>query len=597
MAALRASQSRLVAHLRSPVVIRSFLSASPIRDSTSEPIDVLRSLAFSNEPDAARKAERWVRKMEMSGQMTTESYQRVIQAWASSSTEDPEIAVTRSERWLFKHIDDDALRPTTESFNAFLDVCSKGRYSRHKNSHATLMKHANKAQEILQFMMEGARKHGDTCPYKPNVESFNFLIRAWTRPRRNPEIAERAMDALSLMKRYSETDPSCRPNRKSYTMVMDAYATRAKMKAKACSSKPIYNRSPSPASDNGLQEIHALIKILKEIKKNLVEGPDTYAYNILIRCWADISRVHHEGPTEAEKILSKMLDMYNQGNIACAPDAYSFSSAILAHSMMLHPDSVKRIEYLLEAQWNYYETTRNPEHIPHIRSYNIFIRCLSEVGMTEECDRVIIDIKNISRVHPNLRVTQETLAFNVRAWLRKSERGDFNALLLAYERIKSVSQEEGLMSFPDELFLSAICSARKHALSNPYPALKIAVDTFALKQKSYRKADCIHYARLLEVGILALSRECDKETRDSFISRLFESASREGKVSNHLVRVLANGPVFYDGWTARESERVMNELKLSWPLPDSMTRNAIKCDMLPVESDFRRTNFKIWHRE
>lgn len=93
----------------------------------------------------------------------------------------------------------------------------------------------------------------------PNIESFNFLIRAWTRYRKSYDIADQAIRALRKLENYqSEVDPTVRPNQRSYVMVMDATMARAKLKVKKIRN----NRSLCwKSEENGLDEV----KLLKSV--------------------------------------------------------------------------------------------------------------------------------------------------------------------------------------------------------------------------------------------------------------------------------------------------------------------------------------------
>jgi hypothetical protein len=80
--------------------------------STNDFLAVFRTLADSKLPNAPLKAERWLRRLEqLEGvPVTSECYQRVIEAWAEAESEDPARVVTRAESWLQKaqNIPDDA---------------------------------------------------------------------------------------------------------------------------------------------------------------------------------------------------------------------------------------------------------------------------------------------------------------------------------------------------------------------------------------------------------------------------------------------------------------------------------------------------------
>ena len=133
----------------------NLLDRNPGWVCTEDYLIVLRALAVSKLPDAPLRAERWIYRLEQHAANTSpdkanmstsslfgnaisvkgvviptsECYQRVIEAWGDAINEDAARVVTRAERWLWKNIDSPSriARPNTACFNAFLNVCTKGR--------------------------------------------------------------------------------------------------------------------------------------------------------------------------------------------------------------------------------------------------------------------------------------------------------------------------------------------------------------------------------------------------------------------------------------------------------------------------------------
>ena len=210
-----------------------FIESKPELLDTEAFLVVLRSLAESTEPDAPMRAERWVRKLEeisKSSQdptfvmLTTECYQCVIDVWGKSETEEVGIIVARAERWFRKHLGstDQKLRPDTACCNAFLNVCSRGlAFKRRNNSGSDNIRgYASKSQEVLQLMIDQRKKEGRSCTMAPNIDSFNYVFRAWTRCRKSLDVVDRVMEILQIVDDYNkEIDPDVSPNIRSYAMV------------------------------------------------------------------------------------------------------------------------------------------------------------------------------------------------------------------------------------------------------------------------------------------------------------------------------------------------------------------------------------------
>lgn len=127
---------------------------------------------------AARRAEdlliRLERHFDESGgdaslRPQVEHYNAVIGAWANSQED---VSIVRAERWLNKlrvGDSDTPLRPNTESYNRFLDACSKG----HGKRNDVLKNNAIKAEQVLKEMMalqEQGHSGNDTDAIAPNTE-------------------------------------------------------------------------------------------------------------------------------------------------------------------------------------------------------------------------------------------------------------------------------------------------------------------------------------------------------------------------------------------------------------------------------------------
>ena len=311
--------------------LSSLLAQTPEKADTNAYLQVLRALAHCKDPDAPLRAEHWLQRLEKASESspscvpTAECYQCVIQAWAAAEhEEDPVRAITRAERWLRKHLGSsmESLRPDTACFNAFLDACSKGRgLKNNKNKNLGIL-NAQKAQSTLDYMIKERQLKGDDARISPDTDSFNFVIRAWTRCRRSPDVAERAMGVLRMLEKYQRNiNGSVGPDSKSYAMVLDAISVKAKLKAKRCEHKKSARSDPN---ENGLNEIMLLKNTLSFMQKRAGQdsnlAPVTHSYNMLISAWANVSSIHTDAPFEAEKVLQQMISLKDDGEDKAAPD-------------------------------------------------------------------------------------------------------------------------------------------------------------------------------------------------------------------------------------------------------------------------------------
>jgi hypothetical protein len=305
---------------------------------------VLNALALDvKDPGAARRAEQWMKRLKdhRIAEPTAECYQAVIQAWANSSQERIQVLVNRAKRWLDELIAESEknpdgeikikIQPTIECYNAFLDACTRGRSGSNKKNQDIVKENAQKADAILRRLNSQAHHHnGPDYPLTPNTDSFNFVIRGWTRCQSDDLSTEKAMALLRKMESYQRDDPinsKVRPNTKSYSMAMNALVSMAGRKARLCTSRGNFVVDPKL---NGLKEMtdaQAILQYMHDLHDAGVEGviPHTVPYNIILTGYANLSKSrHNNAPLKAEDFLRKMFSHKDNGFVDAAPDRLSF---------------------------------------------------------------------------------------------------------------------------------------------------------------------------------------------------------------------------------------------------------------------------------
>ena len=609
----------------------NLLDRNPGRVCTEDYLIVLRALATSKIPDAPLRAERWIYRLEqhaantspdisntsssnlfgnvisMKGVVipTSECYQRVIEAWGDAINEDAARVVTRAERWLWKNIDSSSLiaRPNTACFNAFLNVCTKGRALKNTLAGSYLIReHAQKAENVVRYMVAMRRKEGPECLMAPTIESFNLVLRGWTRCRRSIDISERTMDALNLLEQYQlSVDPNVRPDSRSYGMAMDSINVRAKLKVKRTRG-PLGKANSNNPSENGIEEVQLLtnmIDFLHEKKKagDMYLAPNTYSYNILLSCWANAAFLHEHAPSETEKILRQMTLFKENGMDGMEPDSTSYLMVIRAWANSNRPNRGTRATWLLSKQWSDYRFSGDEILKPSVDTYNTIIRIW--IGQMEplQAEKVLSELvlHGDEDKSGKLRPNSESFALVIKAWLAVAEKGSEAALVTAAKWIFLVEEREKAesgISSSGELFTLFFGAARRCAKSS-VQILDITMEVFEKLRNSRHNIDCLHYSRLLQIGLQVLSREEANQIRTSFIENVLTGSKEAGLVSSPLLYAISNGIIYPNGWTADESQRVIAEFFPQWPLPSAWTRNVKPEIMLPKESDRWRRDFTM----
>jgi len=598
---------------RKEAQLSDLLMRSPERVTTEDFLTVLRALAASRLPDAAVRSDRWLHRLEQhTGIVTTdvrldrggpavpnaECYQRVIEAWSTAVSEDPSRVVTRAERWLWKHIDSpsESLQPNTACFNAFLDACTKGRSYRGSKTSSLQRMHAEKAEAALNFMIDCAESDGPDSRMAPNTESFNSVMRGWTRDRRNYKITECTSRIFSMLENYqARFGNNVRPDCKTYNMLMDSIAVRAKLKVKRCRPQSVASQEPQC---NGLEEIGLLRKMLPFLHSQQKEGnlhlaPTTVAYNALLSCWANISKLHDDATSEAEAILRHMTTLSDQGNIGARPDSTSYMLVLRTWVNSSKTTRGQRVEWLLSKQWNDFDFSGDENLRPTVDAYNLVIRVWADLKKPLHAEKVLTELINLSADEKSggVRPTSESFALMIRAWILLSVNGNEQALKRAAEWLQTLVKREKddpkIVSSVD-LFSSILGAARKCASHAP-EVLDLSVEVFEQLRSSHHVVEPLHYSRLIQIGLLTLSKADQTEVRNSFVRQLVEECKEAGLVGSPLLQALANGPVYSDGWTIDASDELVWELFPDWPLPPSWTRNVKQTDLLPQKHDLMRS--------
>jgi hypothetical protein len=569
---------------------------------------VLNALASgaSQDAGAARRAERWMSRLRQQENVhpTVECYQAVIQAWANSNKEQPVVIVNRAERWLNDFLADceemAALEPTIECYNAFLDACTRGRTGKDKRKNVIVETHAKKADAILRRLHSQAHYHGEGAMVVPNTDTFNFVIRGWTRCREDDSIAQRVLSLLRLMESYQRENPvnsTVRPDTKSYSMAMDALITVAKLTARRCVQKN--NKLNDDPSQNGLsemQEAQAVLAYMHDLYDAGVEGvlPHRVPYNILITGWAALATFgHQDAPFEAEQILRKMISYKDTGFTEAGPDSISYEKVMLAWANSGHLNAGKRATWWLKKLWNDAELESDMNLLPTTRTHNIVMKALAVTEDVQGAENLLLDLGDKFREEqaPERRPNSESFSVVIRAWLQKAEHHPniderTKSLDRAVEWLSSlreVENEKDLSTAP-ELFSGVLRAARKSARMR-VDVLDLARRTFDDLRQSRHGVNSVSFSALLEVGLAALAGPLDDEARNIFIQEVFEDCRDEGLISNTFIRALRDSRTYADGWTAEERERMTNEFFSEWPLPASWTRNLRSRRFFPKPDD------------
>ncbi|KAL3809581.1 hypothetical protein ACHAXA_005797 [Cyclostephanos tholiformis] len=432
-------------------------SSSAKRNQSMSEHDILGT-TLSNQCELAAAVVR-------SLQPTVDCYNAVIEVWASDK--DP-ISVVRSRRWLSK-LEDEAknagnhsiirstLLPNSRSYDLYLRSCSRG-IGKQAKLHR---ERAEEAEGILHYRLS---PHA-TLAIRPNTESFNYVLRAWTRCRNEASVAARVMNLVLMMERIQKEfvladekgvdvdgdDLSWKrnisPDTKSYTMALDGWIIKAGIKAKkwrsyrirALNSLKNANNQRGRESSGGSSERSAdFSHVLHDEGSNEMEKAETIlkyihdldrighsdvratviGYNTLLSGWARLANEFRPTiPLKSEKILHDMIALAEQGNKNAAPDVTSFNAVIKAWGRTKQANNALRCEFWLRRMIR--EGGTNFIAKPDVSTFNLCMDAHLNVGDALRVEDLLIEMDATNDVSPN----SETYSKVIRAWLDDEIRG------------------------------------------------------------------------------------------------------------------------------------------------------------------------------
>jgi len=594
---------------------------------------------------------------------TTECYNEVIRAWSNSKK--PIIA--RAERWFnsMKRNRDYIIRtstqeastdrdssqeneklyytypqviPNTESYNLMLNLLSKG-YSKRKTE---LMNYANKSNEMLREMIVIQEKENTDklvhARVQPNTESFNYVLRAITRCKSDPEIATKVMDTLRVMELFQRNadDPDnsvIKPNTMTYCMAIDAFGITALQKAKQVSSlrikkgnkKDVYYRSIDDENSLDVQEsqysienpyhhiekARSILKYMHDLNdfgnKDVV--PNNVAYNTIISAYAKIANneAYTDAPLYAESVLRSMIDLQeNKGKDDIAPNSRSYNAVIKSWANAQTSKSGDRAEWWLRRMWNIHNNSNKNEEeygilSPDVQTYNTAMLAFQKIYQSERAEKLLIELieledKNIvTGQNEILKPNSESFCIVIRAWLTliKSDHHDVDVIhgcLRALKWLSILLEREdsnihGFSSSP-ELFLQILQAVKVASLKGHHDkkiVLQIALKTFSMLQKSRHHVDTGSYICLLQIGVRSLVGSENRNGRKKFLQTVITSCCEDGLLSRGFLQTLSK--IRRSTSESIEIKQIGKQFFSNWPLPNEWHRNVKIQNLIPSKQD------------
>ena len=536
-------------------------------------------------------------------QPTVECYNAVIESWANSNEH---ISVVRSRTWLSKLEDNsNPLQPNASSYDLYLHSLSRGIG---KNSKLYLER-AEEAESILQYRLS----KDAPATIRPTTESFNYVLRAYTRCRKEKSIAGKVMALVREMEtiqkeavlsevkggnNHEDRDDwkmNVSPNTKTYTMAMDSWIIKAGIKAEMWRSEQLarnnllkqkgisnetYNSS-TDSRDDGTKEMEfaksilAYIHALQQVGQADVRA-SVVGYNTLLSGYARMANeLRPDIPLIAEQLLNQMIDTSEDSSTY--PDVLSFNALIKAWGKTKRKNSAARCEYWLRKMSNECgDKQKTPIAQPDVKTYNLVMEAWLQMDDPDAArvQDLLLEMKASNAVSPD----SESYSKVIRAWLKdelKNQRfgvpGSSVEKAWAWLDELMALEEQGSVGPAPDLFTSIIKTAARSE-GRGENLLAVAQAAFWAKRNQSRfNVDSVDFVFLLEVGMKVLAGQ----ERDQFMFNLLRQCARDGFVSKRFVQEAVSGPK-QDERPEEERERIRQILfgeELAF-LPSSWSRNV-----------------------
>jgi hypothetical protein len=410
-----------------------------------------------------------------------------------------------------------------------------------EESTASTVEAATKANALLLELVHHYTNGSFASGSEPPLIAFNGVISAWSRIRNT----DKAEEVLWLMERTVR--PLCKnlvPNAISYNSVLHGIYRQ--------SQPGLGNRSFKNclSKDVALQKALAIVTYMDQNAGNSQPDiqPNSFSYHTLLKCWLQSgSTSNRETATEeAEKLLGKVEQLWMDGDT-------SFERTNRIYNMMLNAYaktysgrrflSTKALDLLARMKQSPYAECQ-----PDIISYTSTLECIAQSSdplAPELAGELLQEVKaryettKDSNLRPNLRtytMTIQTLARNNGKVVRARE-----LLTELVQQYESSGYDPQLKpnTFPYNYVLN--CAANTMDPEKKLSAFQVATQTYQeMRHSKLIQPDSFSYAfwfkccnNLLEHGAL----------RNKGILYAFEECKRDGLVSNEvLTRLLQGSP-------------------------------------------------------
>jgi pentatricopeptide repeat protein len=289
---------------------------------------------------------------------------------------------------------------------------------------------AMRAEEILERQLEDYQEGHGNVDAKPDTQTFNTVLLAWSKtrthrqeaPRRAEAILQRMQEARSSYHdspHNHDNSTTCRPDHYSLTSVLACWANSnlpGAAEEAECILQSFLQESGDPQQDRFVVSLPPVAKLIAyntvlrayseagnpqradDMLKQLIAKcqpndhndmadvhPDSISFNQVIAGWSKATETHlvANAPHRAEALLAQMQALYQRNGWNTQPDASTYSSVLQCWAVSPLEDAADHAERIFremqQQAWKHPETQRDRRnrhhHLlqPNVVHYNIVL--------------------------------------------------------------------------------------------------------------------------------------------------------------------------------------------------------------------------------
>jgi hypothetical protein len=429
--------------------------------------------------------------------------------------------------------------------------------------------HHDASSRIMVILQHAVGKYNKANPAESSMPLdlvvFHTVIRALTRTERNRQGAEKAEEVLRMLNELNNetNDENHRlaPTTQIYSLILHAWAQ--------CEAQEHKGDAARRAED-------VLGYMVQLYRKGLDVKPNYRSFTTCIAAWANCAQVEPNAPERAERLLQTLLDFYQETQDAdLKPDTTAGNAVLTAWSRSKRPDAPQRTEQALTnlkefatpdlisyncllhahgvagnatealALLEWLETLAGqdqPELLPDVVSYNSVIHALAKSKSREaavQAEDLLARMEELAVSYPNVRPTNVTYTSVVNAWFHSSDPSPASHAYAMFQKLLAAHQAdpENRDLKPDLFIFVAVLQACAKEQEKQSAALEMASNVFDQlihHSPSVRPNELVFVSMMEACNHLAYT---EKEWIE-LVQPVFERCCRAGCVSRRVLGVV-----------------------------------------------------------